>query len=133
MAFVLGLGTAADARAFAVTGEDDPSAGSYAHPIAQYTPDPSYTERARRAGVRGSVILRILIGPDGCAHHIHLVRRLGWGLDEAAVKAVRAWRFRRPAGVNSGVPARIELSFGPPMSGRPADDLTPCTQSSGHF
>lgn len=114
-------------------GLDDTSAGSFAHPIAQYTPDPLYTTRALHAGVHGSVVLRIMIGPDGCAHHIQLVRRLGWGLDEAAVKAVRAWRFRRPSGVSTGVPARIELSFSPSMSDRPADDLTPCTQASGHF
>lgn len=108
---------------------DERAAGSFRNPIAQYTPDPSYPERARRAGIRGSVVLRILIGPDGCAHHIRLLQRLGWGLDQAAIEAVRAWRFRRPHGVATGVPARIELSFSPNMPEQASDDLTPCTES----
>lgn len=108
---------------------DDAAAGNFANPIAQYTPDPTYPERARRAGIRGSVIMRILIGSDGCAHQIRLLHRLGWGLDQAAIKAVRAWRFRRPSG-EAGVPARIRLSFSPDMVGRIADDLTPCESTA---
>ena len=103
---------------------DDHTAGSFAHFIAQYTPDPLYTERALAANVSGSVVLRITIGRDGCAHGIQVVRRLGYGLDEAAVRAVRAWRFRRPQ--SPGVPAHIRLSFSPEMMNRPAGDLTPC-------
>lgn len=121
-------GAAAGVRRIALP-LDDHSAGSFSHPIAQYTPDPPYTEKARRAGIRGSVVLRVLIGPDGCAHHIHLLRRLGWGLDQAAVRAVRAWRFRRPSGAGMGVPARIELSFSPNMPSDSANDLTPCTEA----
>lgn len=103
----------------------DDSAGAFAYPIAQYTPDPVYPAAARRAGVSGSVVLRIMIGRDGCAHNIRVVRRIGHGLDRAAIDAVRAWRFRRPN--TSGVVAQIRLSFSPNMADRPLSDLTPCT------
>ena len=58
-----------------------------------YCPEPPYTEEARKAKLQGSVTLRVLIGTDGRAKRVQVVKGLGLGLDERASEAVRAWRF----------------------------------------
>jgi len=59
--------------------------------------EPEYTEQARRAGLEGTVELRCSIGPDRQLQKIDVMRRLGLGLDEKAVDAVRKWDFRPAA------------------------------------
>ena len=59
--------------------------------LREVTPD--YTEQARRAGLEGEVLLEIVVGPDGGVRDVKVLRRLGAGLDEQAVEAVRQWRF----------------------------------------
>jgi periplasmic protein TonB len=54
---------------------------------------PQYTEEARRLGVEGDVVLEIVVRADGSVGQISLVHRLGSGLDQRAVDAVRQWRF----------------------------------------
>ncbi|HTB91893.1 MAG TPA: energy transducer TonB [Candidatus Sulfotelmatobacter sp.] len=71
--------------------------GNYANVVSQaacvYCPEPPYTDEARKAKLQGSVTLRVLIGADGHAARIQLVKGLGMGLDEQAMQAVRAWHF----------------------------------------
>jgi len=75
--------------------------------------DPEYTTGAHDAKITGTVLLKIVVGPEGLAHDIQVVRGIGWGLDENAVKAVQAWRFI--AGTKNGAPvpviAQIEMNF----------------------
>ncbi|MGE0041686.1 MAG: energy transducer TonB [Vicinamibacterales bacterium] len=52
-----------------------------------------YTDQARRAGVTGEVVLEIVVLRDGGVGDVRVLRRLGSGLDERAVDAVRRWRF----------------------------------------
>lgn len=71
--------------------------GTYANVVSQpaclYCPEPPYTDEARRAKLQGSVTLRVLIGTDGRALRIQVVKGLGLGLDEQASQAIRAWHF----------------------------------------
>ena len=54
---------------------------------------PQYTEDARRLGVEGDVVLEIVVRSDGSVGQVSLVQRLGSGLDQRAIDAVRQWRF----------------------------------------
>jgi protein TonB len=71
--------------------------GNYANVVSQpaclHCPEPPYTDEARKAKLQGNVTLRVLIGADGRAMRIQLVKGLGLGLDEQALQAVRSWRF----------------------------------------
>jgi protein TonB len=71
--------------------------GNYANVVSQpaclHCPEPPYTDEARKAKLQGSVTLRVLIGADGRAARIQLVKGLGLGLDEQALQAVRSWHF----------------------------------------
>jgi protein TonB len=43
--------------------------------------------------VQGTVTLAVLVGADGRAHGVRVVKGIGFGLDERAVETVRGWKF----------------------------------------
>ena len=73
-------------------------------------PDPAYTEEARKAKIKGTVILSAEIDEDGCARDISVAKSLGYGLDESAISALKIWRYSKPP-----KPTRvsIEVNFDP--------------------
>lgn len=82
-------------------------------PIPIFSPDPEYSDEARKAKFQGTVILWVVIGTDGLVHQVKVARPLGLGLDEKAIEAVKKWRFK-PAekdGHPVQVAADIEVNF----------------------
>lgn len=57
--------------------------------------NPEYTAQAAKAKVKGTVRLTAIVGSDGCAHKITVVKSLGYGLDEASVSALERFRFQK--------------------------------------
>jgi TonB family protein len=43
--------------------------------------------------MQGTVTLRVLVGTDGKAADIRVVRGIGYGLEERAMQTVRGWKF----------------------------------------
>jgi periplasmic protein TonB len=62
-------------------------------PICVICPYPVYTDEARHVKIQGTVTLRVLVGTDGKAADVRVVRGVGYGLDERAVQTVRGWKF----------------------------------------
>jgi TonB family protein len=56
-------------------------------------PDPLYSEEARKTKLQGSVLLAVLVGTDGRAKDICILRGIGMGIDENAILAIRNWQF----------------------------------------
>jgi len=57
-------------------------------------PRPAYPRAAREAGWAGTVIVQVLVLPDGTVGHITLYQTSGHAiLDQAALSAVQRWRF----------------------------------------
>lgn len=56
-------------------------------------PQPQYTEAARQAQVRGTIVLRAIFAADGKVKRILVVKALSHGLTEQAVNAARSIRF----------------------------------------
>lgn len=83
--------------------------GGVTPPRAVYTPDPKYPKPARKKRIEGKVVLLTVIAADGRAHDITITRSLERGLDEAAVKAVKKWRFD-PAKKN-GEPVAVQINI----------------------
>jgi len=87
--------------------------GGVSAPRPVYSPDPEYSEEARRAKYQGTVILYVIVGPDGKPHDVRIMRSLGMGLDEKAIEAVKTWRFD-PARKNAqpvSVQISVEVTF----------------------
>jgi len=82
-------------------------------PKAEYTPDPSYNEAARKASLQGRTLLWIVINSRGEVERVKISRPLGAGLDDKAVEAVKRWKFR-PATLNGqpvAVQVNVEMNF----------------------
>jgi TonB family protein len=83
--------------------------GGVSAPRAIYDPEPEYSEEARKAKYQGTVVLWVVVGPDGRVRDMRVSRTLGMGLDEKAIDAVRQWRFE-PARKN-GQPVPVQVSI----------------------
>jgi TonB family protein len=66
-------------------------------------PTPAYTEEARKLRVEGEVLLEVVLEASGQLRVTRVVRGLGHGLDESAVRAAEQIRFK-PA-LQKGQPA----------------------------
>jgi periplasmic protein TonB len=77
-------------------------------PLVQPLPD--YTEQARKVRAEGVVLLQAVIRKDGRVDNIKVLRGLGYGLDESAMRTISSkWRFR-PATLN-GVPVDVQVNI----------------------
>jgi TonB family protein len=83
--------------------------GGVRAPRPVFSPDPEFSEEARRNKFQGNVVLRIVVGADGRTHDVAVLRSLGMGLDEKAIEAVRQWRFE--PGTKDGQPVPVEVNI----------------------
>jgi protein TonB len=82
--------------------------GGISAPQPINTPDPEYTEEARRAKIQGTCILWLIVDAEGRPRDIRVVRGLGYGLDAKALESVKQWRFE-PA-KKDGQPVNVQVS-----------------------
>lgn len=79
--------------------------GDVVPPEKVNAPPPVYTEIARKARVQGVVIVQAIIDKDGDVTNVKVLKGLPMGLEDAAVDAVKRWKFR-PATLN-GKPVAV--------------------------
>jgi len=70
--------------------------------------EPDYPERAKRAGIEGTVILEVSIDEEGRVIDAAVKQGLGYGCDQAALEAVRKARFH-PARAEDGNPVAVKV------------------------
>jgi TonB family protein len=87
--------------------------GGVTAPRAVYSPEPEFSEAARKAGYQGTCLLSLIVGSDGKPRDIKVVRKLGMQLDEKAAEAVRNWTFEpaRKDGRPVAVQVEVEVGF----------------------
>jgi TonB family protein len=78
-------------------------------PHAVFAPDPEYSEEARKAHYEGTCVLWTIVGTDGRVQNTKVARRLGHGLDEKAIEAVKLWKFE-PA-MYEGKPVAVQINI----------------------
>jgi TonB family protein len=81
--------------------------GNIRPPTRTHFVEPAYPQTARAAGVQGVVILELVIGEDGAVSTARVLRSIP-PLDQAALDAVRQWRYE-PTLLN-GVPTRTVMT-----------------------
>ncbi len=82
--------------------------GGISAPQAISTPDPEYTEEARKAKTQGTCILWLIVDSTGHPRDVRVVRGLGHGLDAKALEAVRQWQFQ--PSMKDGKPVDVQIS-----------------------
>jgi len=79
---------------------------------------PTYPQMAKIARVQGPVVLAAIIGKDGTIQNLHVVSTASPLLNQAAIDAVRQWRYRpyilngEPVEVDTTVTVNFTLSGG---------------------
>jgi len=76
-------------------------------------PRPLYTEEARRLKLEGEVLLEVVFGANGQVRVVRVIRGLGHGLDESALRAAQQIRYK-PAlsnGRPADFPATVHIEF----------------------
>ena len=75
------------------------------------TPDPKYPSAATRAEREGLVELEFTVGVDGRATDLKVIKEepKGFGFGEAAIDAVKRWRFTPAKKGGESVPMRVKI------------------------
>ena len=68
-----------------------------------------YPEMARRAGIEGRVYVQFIVNERGEVEDPRVIRGIGGGADEEALRAVRQAKFR--PGMQRGRPVRVQYSL----------------------
>jgi periplasmic protein TonB len=77
-------------------------------PEVIFSPEPSFSDEARKAKFQGIVLLMVVVGKDGRVYNIQVRQSHGMGLDEKAIEAVRNWRFG--PGTFEGQPVATQIA-----------------------
>lgn len=68
-----------------------------------------YPEMARRAGIEGRVYVQFIVNERGDVENPQVIRGIGGGCDEEAIRAVQAAQFK--PGMQRGRPVRVQYSL----------------------
>ncbi len=85
-------------------------------PILVNSNKPEYTAEARQLKIQGDVVLRVTITTSGTTVVHGVVRGLGYGLDESAVRSASTYRFRpatrngRPVDYTTNIIVRFQTA-----------------------
>jgi TonB family protein len=78
-----------------------------------FKPKPRYTDEAETLGIQGTVVLEVEFTASNEVRVLRVIRKLGHGLDEEAVRAAEQIRFkparRQGVAVDSRVTVQIEF------------------------
>jgi TonB family protein len=87
--------------------------GDVSAPVPTYRAEPTYTDKARLVRHQGKTVLRVVVNAQGDIEQAAIVRPLGLGLDQSALRTIRAWKFKPATRKGQPVPARVmvEVSF----------------------
>jgi len=86
------------------------AARGVAVPAPHGNPRPDYPEMAKRKGWQGECLLRVAVSPEGKASAVSVHRSSGYAsLDQAALAAVRRWRFLPQSVGGSCMASTIEV------------------------
>jgi TonB family protein len=82
--------------------------GGVIAPKQTYAPGPEYTDRARKKKLQGTVVLEMVVTPEGNVDDVKVIHGFDPDMDQKAVDTVRQWRF--DPGTRDGKPVAVQLS-----------------------
>ncbi|MES2779461.1 MAG: TonB family protein [Bacteroidota bacterium] len=104
-----------------VTGDTGPEIVTFAEQMPEFeggqeemmkyfSKNINYPPVARENGIEGKVILSFVVGTDGKISQIEVLKKLGWGLEEEAVRVVKSMPPWRP-GKQNGKPVFVKFTL----------------------
>jgi TonB family protein len=83
----------------------------YVGPVAIYTPEAGYLEKAEASEMDSSVMLLATIAADGRVTDVKAAPGIDQGLTDSAAKAVRTWKYRPAMKAGKPVPTFVPVWF----------------------
>jgi TonB family protein len=83
--------------------------GDVSAPVLVHSVDAEFTEKAKRAKHEGVSVVSCVVDSQGMPQRVHTIRKLGMGLDEKAIDAVRQYRFK--PGLLNGKPVAVAITI----------------------
>jgi TonB family protein len=80
-------------------------------PRVTYAPDPTYPKKARKPRHQDIVVLWLVVGRDGLPRDVRVARSLSPEFDEAAMDAVKKWKFDPATKDGKPVPVMINVEI----------------------
>ena len=77
-------------------------------PACVYCPVPDYSNKGREDKIGGTVVMDVVVTPEGRATDVIVRKSPGDGLEEKAMEAVKSWKFR-PAKDATGNPVAVRV------------------------
>jgi TonB family protein len=116
---LLGGAATAAALSFDVTPQDSAAApghekvykigGDVTPPVLVHSVDAEFTKKAKDAKYQGVSVVSLVVDSHGMPRHVHTIRKLGMGLDEKAIEAVRQYKFK-PSTLH-GKPVAVQITI----------------------
>ena len=76
-----------------------------------FKPKPRYTDEAEALGIQGTVVLEVEFTASNEVRVLRVLRKLGHGLDEAAIRAAEQIRFKPARRQNVAVDSRVTVQI----------------------
>lgn len=70
-----------------------------------------YPEEAKKAGIEGPVVMELLIDDQGSVRQVSLIKGPGFGLNEAALAAIKNFKFRPARIQDQAVAVKIKYTY----------------------
>ncbi len=86
------------------------SGGNISNPVIKHAPAPHFSDEAKKAKYQGVVVVGLIVDAQGNPQSVRVVRPLGMGLDEEALKAVRKYKFK-PALKDGQTPVPVSINI----------------------
>jgi TonB family protein len=83
--------------------------GDVTPPVLVYSVDAEFSKKAKDAKYQGVSVVSLVVDADGMPRHVHTTRKLGMGLDEKAIEAVRQYKFK-PSMLH-GKPVAVQITI----------------------
>lgn len=79
--------------------------------IVTNKPIPQYTDEAKKMGVQGSVVLKVIFDANGSVEIVGVIKGLGHGLDEQAERAAKQIQFKPATRNGKPVPLTTDVNI----------------------
>jgi TonB family protein len=83
--------------------------GGVTAPVPIQVSEPDYTKEARKAKLKGIVVVSLVVDVQGMPQNVQVLYGLGMGLDQKAVDAVKQYKFK--PGMLDGNPVPVKISI----------------------
>ncbi|MDA3942328.1 MAG: energy transducer TonB [Bacteroidetes bacterium] len=102
--------TIVEKEIFLIVEQQPEFPGGDAERLRYFASEIKYPQQARETGIQGIVYVSFVVEPDGSVSNVKILRGIGGGCDEEAIRVVRSMPAWKP-GKQRNVPVRVQFTL----------------------